>query len=378
MQTWYEGIGWRWDTVLADGARFPGGCGDPIQFGSETDMRFRAMEEGWTLQQVASAEELWLICDLHARPVPAPAPPPVPAPAPVPPPAVPGPAAPAPFGSLPPIPPVLIAPVTTGEPTSTVIATILAAIFGLFLGGGTRALERAVTGLRAFAVKGFDALMRFGRMLARTLGKVIGGLHAVWTRVVRPMLAALARLMDRLARLIDRVLKPYLEFMERARQAILDIYDRFFRPMIDAIQATRQALAVLKVARVPFARKLDERLARLEGKIYAPIGALLRALNDHGGILNTLFTARMILQRPVLLASLHAYQGAWVRMWWNAQLLASPVPAIPPAPSLDPAIAAAEHVAAIRAVIRHQAGPLAPIVRSTIDTISDGIRRRAA
>ena len=70
---------------------------------------------------------------------------------------------------------------------------------------------------------------------------------------------------------------------------------------------------------MPFAKKLDAKLARLEAKLVAPIQWLLQRVSDHSGIINEIISIQRVLQDPVFTRSIYSYQANLVNLWWNSQ-----------------------------------------------------------
>jgi len=214
---------------------------------------------------------------------------------------------------------LLFAPITTGEPISTAVLTLLSAIVSIFTGGIAAATRNAINQLR-------DALAWLADNTARVIGRVarwvdaaVRGLRWIWTNVIRPILHHIQQLFDRLNKLIDKVLRPYLELMEKIRRQIMLIYNVYFRPLIEVIQTMRRMLAILKLANIKWAEKLDGRLARLEGKIIGVLQEMLAWTNKLPGWFNVLLTAKYLLQYPVFMNSMVAYSGSWISHFYNAQ-----------------------------------------------------------
>ena len=213
---------------------------------------------------------------------------------------------------------LLIAPVT-GEPISTAVLAVIWAIGAIFTGGIGAVTRSAINQLR-------DALAWLADNTARVIGRVarwadaaVRGLRWIWTNVIRPILYHIQQLFDRLAKLIDKVLKPYLDLMQKIRQQIMLIYNVYFRPLIEVIQTMRRMLAILKLANIKWAEKLDGRLAQIEGKIIGVLQEMLAWTNKLPGWFNVLLTAKYLLQYPIFMNSMAAYSGSWIKHFYNAQ-----------------------------------------------------------
>ena len=216
---------------------------------------------------------------------------------------------------------MLWVPIPSPDPVSVIVTvgSAIASLFGLFRGKVSKNIREALEGLRGAIYDIGQKLMRLGVRLSRTIGKLLVVVHKIWVRVLDPMLDEISRIAERVTRVIDRVLRPYLEFMLRVRQAILDIYERYVRPVVVVIQRMRQVVAILRLARVPFAKKLDDFLVRLQTRITAPILEALRRTTLFAPWINVLLTSKMLLQRAILLNSSYAYQGSLTNLFWNSQ-----------------------------------------------------------
>jgi hypothetical protein len=192
----------------------------------------------------------------------------------------------------------------------------------VLFGGGGIGLGDAILGVRSMrdAIVGIaQEVEKFVTILAAAIQAVLGALQKIYEKVIKPILDKIEEITSKLGAWLDRILKPYLDLLQRIRQTILDIYGRIFLPIITAIQRIRQALALLRILHVPGVDKLDQKLQRIQGKLVGVIQQLLNRVNDHSGLINTLLTAKMILQRGVFLNSYYGYQGSIQALWWNGQ-----------------------------------------------------------
>jgi hypothetical protein len=219
----------------------------------------------------------------------------------------------------------LIAP-ATGEPISTFVLSVVWTITSLLAGGASAATASAINKLWDAAKMLRDAIITLADNIARAIGRVarwadaaVRGLRYIWSAIIRPILNAIQKFFDRLGKLIDKVLKPYLDFMNKIRRQIMQIYNIYFRPIIQVIETMRRMLAILRLAHIKWADKLDARLARLEAKVMWPIREMLKRTNTLPGWFNVLLTAKYLLQYPIFINSMVAYDGAWINHFYNAQ-----------------------------------------------------------
>ncbi len=206
-----------------------------------------------------------------------------------------------------------------GDPVSAAIIAILSGLFGIFSGSASENIARPLQQIRDGIVRTAGVLQRFTHAVAFALGSVIQTIQRAWVRVIRPILERVRRIAEQIDRLINRVLRPYYDQIMRIRKAILDIYERYFRPVVEVIQAMRRVVAILRIARVPFARELDAFLVRAQAAVMRPINELLRRTSELGGWINILLRAKMVLQQAIFLGSTRAYAGGWIRQFWAYQ-----------------------------------------------------------
>lgn len=327
----------------------------------------RILYGGYSTGQKEALDNAGIVCYLDPPPEPPAEPPPTPAPQP--PPAVPPPSN---AETIPDIPvqPIILVP--TGEPVSTgvisAVATIIGAIIGIFKSGLPKSVAKELVSLRDAVVQLGKELLRLSQILAWGIQAVLRALETLWEKVIRPVLNQIEQINRRIGAILDRVLKPYLDLLQRIRQIILDVYGRIFLPIISAIQQIRQMLALLRILKVPGVKALDEKLQQIQGKLIGVITDLLRATNDHTGLLNTLLTLRMTLQHGVFIGSMFERSGDWISLWWNEQTPKSgnDAPISGTAPPIEAAAAKATQDSVTYATTG--AGPLAALITRGTET----------
>jgi hypothetical protein len=213
-----------------------------------------------------------------------------------------------------------VAPVVTGEPISTAILTGLSFIFGIFGGGGmSKQVKTAIETLRSGIKDVFNTLLNFIWTMSHIVRWVLNALRQLWERVLRPLIDHINKITSKIEAIINRVLRPYLRLIDHIRMQILGIYRRFFLPVIRFIQEVRVLISLLRLAHVPGMKQLDEKLAKIEGKLIGIIQGLLSRVNDHSGFFNILMTARLTLQRGILLPSFGESRGSFINAFYNYQ-----------------------------------------------------------
>ena len=273
--------------------------------------------------------------------------------------------------------PEFIAPVPTGEPISTGIIMVIAALgalWGLFGGGVSSAVKSALEGLRGVISTVSNTLTRALWQAMRGLGRVLGALSHMWVRVIAPMLRRLLELTARFGHLVNQVLRKYFEVIEKIRKIYLDFYQRYARQVLVAIQRTRQVLAVLKVFRVPFARQIDEKLAGIEARIIGTLQLVLARINVLGGWVNTILTGGLLIQNPIWGNSLFAYQGDTINLVWNALTQTDRVAAADGPTFAKPP---EQSIGELREFLARGSGPLAPAAAAVVQQAEQAYRRAA-
>jgi hypothetical protein len=251
----------------------------------------------------------------------------------------------------------------------TAVISLLANLFGLGASSEPVAMQHDLDTLGQNESSFMDQITKFATKLARTLGKLLTALQAVWTWLQAHVLALLKAIKKRLDWIEKNILKPYQDMMRRIRAQIMWIYKTFFRPIIQFIQSIRRVLSIFKLLGFKWAKKLDARLARLEGRIMAPILALLRHTNITGSWINYLVTLDGTLQRVVFVRSLWAYQGDVVNTFWGAQSFNPPatLPAAPAQLSLDQT--GQDAAQALKDFLQATSGPYAASIQDAMQSI---------
>lgn len=218
-------------------------------------------------------------------------------------------------------PAIIAGPVAVGIPA---LIKVLAAVFGAILpflrSGMTRAVKRAFEAVVRVLEIGVDGVLRFAWSIARAVRRALELFGDLMSKVIPRVLEWVDRILAKIQRIQERILGPITRIIETYRRTLLRLYELYLRPVLDALTKIRKAVALLRLARVPAARKLDQRLLRLEAKFIHPILVALQKTNEVIALLNAIVTARGILQHDALMESLAVYTPSWLNIWYNAQL----------------------------------------------------------
>jgi len=201
------------------------------------------------------------------------------------------------------------------------IGSLLGSLFGnLFGGGDVNKLANAVNQLATNVAKSLDLLKRFAWTIGRALGALLAAVHDWFVLFLGRVWAMIQDIAKAIGNLAKQILPDLAKAVRVARKVLDDIYRNYIRPVLNWIQIARRYLAILRALHVPFAGQLDAILVKIEGKIIAPYLYALRTLNGIGSWVNVIVTAGGVIQRPLFLRTMYAYQQDWINMWWVGQL----------------------------------------------------------
>lgn len=170
---------------------------------------------------------------------------------------------------------LVVAPVITGEPISSVVLTVIGAILGgLFSGlfGGTdrkiNAIANAVNQLGQAQISATRMVMQaVGRTASYFFGA--GVWLTTWIRDLWGHLKKFWAYLNQLWRQLFAWLRPFAERVIRALHRIREFYDRYYittvKPLIQLISRIRQTLFIFRLLGIKQAQALDAYLGKIQG-----------------------------------------------------------------------------------------------------------------
>ena len=220
-------------------------------------------------------------------------------------------------------------PIVTGEPISTGVLTVIsfvAGLFGgLFSGGVSAAMKRALEGLRTVITETADRLLRFSWLIANVLGRALQAFVKLWVRIIRPMLDALGKVIREVLRIYEKYARPVLRAIRRIRQEILYWYERVVRPILQALQVIRTVIYIFRVAGFKWAEEVDQKIVRLQAAIMKPLWYALEKLNIVSAWVNVILNVDGILRANVLFNSIDQIAGRLGRLLaWGGYVQINP------------------------------------------------------
>lgn len=190
----------------------------------------------------------------------------------------------------------------------------LAGILNTIVGWIVQIFEFLWQALRTLADYLWSAILVTVNFILKMLSTVGRFFRALWENVIKKGLLHLVSLYQRLKATLARIFGPILRILRRIRAFIDYWYFRIFGPILNLIQRVRAILVVFRIFNLKWARRLDERLLRLEGKLTGPFLLIRRYLNMIATTINLVLDPELILRKNVLAASLLKFLGAVKRI----------------------------------------------------------------
>ena len=180
-----------------------------------------------------------------------------------------------------------------------------------FLGSLLRSILGALQAVFVFIWNTLVAVTRFlltgliavANFLLRMFGHVGRFFQNLWEKWIGKGILKLLELYEKLVAKINKFLEPVIKFIKRIREIIDYWYNKIFGPILNLIQQVRGVLQVFRIFNLKWAKRLDEKLLRLEAKITQPYLILRAKLNEVITWLTLGTDPRLIISRNVLLGS---------------------------------------------------------------------------
>lgn len=240
-------------------------------------------------------------------------------------------------------------------------------LFGLFSGGVSRQVKRALEFLRQGLLDIGEETYNFIGETRGLLARLVGPLVRLWRDTLAPLFAWLRARFVALRNWLARVFGPLLGALE----AVLAEWDRFvgkwIRPILDFFSITRLIFGSLARLGIKWAGAIDEKLGALEHWIRGVVLDVREHLNRVSDVIDRVVTFDLLLQRVPLLRSLDRDRARWLRLFWNTQIIARGSPPIPPTTvEKYRRRPVADDVARLAEFTRTGGGALAPVVQEYV------------
>lgn len=143
-----------------------------------------------------------------------------------------------------------------------------------------------------------------------TMGSFIRDLfRTIWEKFIKNGLLKVLHLLAKLRAWAERIFGPILRLLRKIRDWLDKVYYPRLLKILNMIQRVRAMLTIFRIFNVTWAKRLDERLLRLETKIAEPYLRLRAFLNEIATVINLVLDPSLIFHRNVLLASILSHLG---------------------------------------------------------------------
>jgi len=239
------------------------------------------------------------------------------------------------------------------------------------LASATQAIVRVLDAALVAAIAGIqhalnaigNELLSVFQKLSRLAGYILNFLKGLLLDVAHGIVRALSAIATLLKEVFSKGLMPALRALQHMRDYLMKLYERFFRPLLVVIQDIRRVLAVLRAFHIGWAQKLDAALADIQAKISAPLLYLLKWTNTVANYINLILDARLLIQKPLWLATFKQHAGSSLNLQLNA-MTGRPDPATLAALQATPApFTVAQSTGALSQLLTDGGGNYAAVVK---------------
>jgi hypothetical protein len=203
-----------------------------------------------------------------------------------------------------------------GTGPAGVLISIGASLFNLFGGKIDANVKRALDGMRLTLARSLEVVAAFMKDTGKTTSRGIGILSRFWEAVLLPFLKKADGRLLRIYKWLKDTFGPIVSALLWLRKHIVDFYGKWFRPIFDTIDAVRGILRLLGVLHVEFAKKLDDKLARLEARLLKPLRVALETINTLIDWTERIIDLNGFFQRYTLIRSMLLHERDVWRVWW--------------------------------------------------------------
>jgi len=156
------------------------------------------------------------------------------------------------------------------------------------------------------------------RTIAENAGRffrlIANGLRSVWDGVIKPVVDAVWKVIDKFKQFLDRVFAPIRAAFEWVSKLLDTIWTKVIAPILDAIEKIRAVLRILAELGVPFAAQLERLLQIIEQKIFDSFREVLNWVNTVSSWFDLLLDPRGWIRSTPFLMTVWKYGGNIVNL----------------------------------------------------------------
>ena len=138
---------------------------------------------------------------------------------------------------------------------------------------------------------------------------IVDSSRAVFDRVLMPIVDAARRYYDKFTAFLRRVFDPIIKIFDRIQDVLNKIWDKIIAPILSAIDKVRLVLKLLGALGVPFAKKLEELLQRIQREIFNRFKQVQNWVNTATFWLDWLLDPRGWIKSTPFLHTIFRYGG---------------------------------------------------------------------
>lgn len=151
-------------------------------------------------------------------------------------------------------------------------------------------------GLRDWAYNTFASLFKF--------------LDSLWTWLRDRILQRIIDLIQRIRDWLKKYLDPLLKIIDKYRRLLRDLWQTYVKPIYDFLQRVRRVLVIFRLLGFKWAKKLDERIVKLETALTDAFFAVYSNLNVLADWINYIIDPFGVFQPSIWLGSITQSVGA--------------------------------------------------------------------
>lgn len=196
-------------------------------------------------------------------------------------------------------------------------AALIMLIGSLFANVGRIVMDviRAIGPIFQAVWNGINVVIRtIGENAGRFFRTIANGLRSVWDGVIKPVVDAVWKVIDKFKQFLDRVFAPIRAAFEWVTKLLDTIWTKVIAPILDAIEKIRAVLRILAELGVPFAARLEQILQTIESAIFNAFREVVNWVNTVSSWFDLLLDPRGWIRSTPFLMTVWKFGGNIVNL----------------------------------------------------------------
>jgi hypothetical protein len=150
---------------------------------------------------------------------------------------------------------------------------------------------------------------------------ILDGVTFIWNNVLKPFWAWAQDVLAGLRDVWTKFVRPIIDQVEQIIQHVKSIWNAVVQPIFDTISAVKEFLTLTHLDRTAFGQAIDDTLNLIErdinaltSKVFAPLNAILKFLND------IVIDVDGFFRYAMMVGSIGKSINTIAHQWWHAQL----------------------------------------------------------